>query len=152
MKFANLHDALTYAFAHSKRTPEVEKMILDFNVLGWDSDYEYSAQQAYLYAKTVIKGRWKEAEHIIKSRPIWWRHYKFFLYDLLTERIFRYKKFVDMVETDDDFEILQMIPMTKDWQEYVCQQKPHLVHKIKDLHSELAKKYSHELELSQVDL
>jgi hypothetical protein len=40
----------------------------------------------------------------------------------------------------------------KNMQEYIIQKKPHLISEIKNLDPELAKKYSHEVELGKVDL
>lgn len=156
MKFLSLHDAMNYAFAHSEsRCPEAEEMLLTFQIFAFnndDWDYEQVANYAYAYAMNVIKGRWLEAERILKRRPGWWRHYKWFLYDQITEEVPKYKAFIDASETDDDFEILQSLPLTRYWQEYICQTKPHLIGKIRDLEPELAKKCRHELELSRVDL
>jgi ABC-type maltose transport system permease subunit len=42
--------------------------------------------------------------------------------------------------------------VTKEMQEYVCQQRPDLIHKISCLHPDLIKKYKNELNISKIDI
>lgn len=53
---------------------------------------------------------------------------------------------------ENNIPILNEYGMTKEMQEYICQTRPDLTNQIWELDSELAKKYSHERELGQVDL
>ena len=49
------------------------------DIVGYDDGLEeiciFNAEQAYYYARNVIKGRWPEGEEVIKNDPIWAYYY-----------------------------------------------------------------------------
>jgi hypothetical protein len=53
---------------------------------------------------------------------------------------------------DRNLEILNLLRMTKNMQEWFCKNRPDLITKIKDLDPDLALKYQHEQELGRTDL
>jgi hypothetical protein len=134
-----------------------------YNILGhpWEEAEPYikdSMPWAQLYAIYILHDRWPEAEKAIKSRPKMWEEYltKLYYYPHINERSDWSTHEVD--DLSILLELLQMFPRQKSWnitfdlQKEVLGKRPDLVGVIKNLAPILARKFTHEVELGNVDL
>jgi hypothetical protein len=153
---------------HGERWPEGEEVI------------KKNPYYAYQYAEQVVRGRWPEGEDAIKKDPtmIYWYAKQILKHRWLEAEPFipkdhpdwkNYQRYFGEIEaygTDEGkwntirakklsktvLGKLNKAGMTKDMQEYIVQHRPDLINQIKDLDPELKIRYSHEVELGNVDL
>ena len=133
-------EAVAVATHECRRQYDLEKLVLT------------EARSACTYARLVCRDRWPAAEDIVLKDPEWSREYIRFL------RSQHYTPFDKWIwakyegVTDNLVEVLNHLRMGKEIQNYVCYHRPDLIGKIRHLDPKLKAKYSHELELSGVDL
>jgi hypothetical protein len=112
-------------------------------------------KEVYEYAKDLVKGRWQEAEKNIKSNG----YHVWHLYlDVVKHSPFKYTeedKFGWLQKegfTEILIEVLNYLGMCKDTQEYIVQNRPDLIAKIKKLDPQLKIEYCHELSLAGIEI
>jgi hypothetical protein len=165
IEIKNSEDAWFYVIHQGQRCPEVE------DLLAKDIDYACDYAKTYLkgrfikaeseivrwpsltlqYVEHVVKGRFILAEFCLKDRLPWWNAYR----EIIGKRkISNTQKWLWLKEDISDrlVSILNYLGMTKEMQEFICEQRPDLISLITNLHPDLKARFQHELSLSKVDL
>ena len=143
MEFVSPADAYQFAYARGKggRDPDVEKYLLA------NDDGYY----LYVYIEKIFQNRWPKAEPILRQTASYWTNY---LYLLISYHYSNWHKW-NWLKTKIDgnlIAVLNFIGMTPEMQEYICINRPDLISEIEHLTHGLQKRFSHEQELSGVDL
>ena len=124
----------------------------------WSEGEEAIRQEsgtAFYYLKLFIKDRWAEAEHVIRTQrdDIGFSNWEGYCQYIggFADKTSKWKWLREGV-TEDLVYLFRTLRLTKKMQTYICQQRPDLIHLVRNLDPELKAKYHHELELAKVDL
>jgi hypothetical protein len=165
-QFISPYWAFSHAYKEKHRIPELEDFIKTDpnsavmyaqNVIKgpWpeaENEIARDINASYFYAKDVLKNRFIKGEDILKTYNQVWKDYLTFISKLTY--ISKIKKWQWLYESLGviTVELLNKFGMDKKMQEYIIQNSPDLIGKIQNLDPELKAKYSHEVELGNIDL
>jgi hypothetical protein len=124
-----------------KQSPEMEDIIKE------------SPHWTRRYVEKIIKGRWKEAEDIIRQDEYEWTLYLFAIYtrNYSGEELWKWIK--EEGPTNKLIDILLYLDTTiPSIQEYIIKNRPDLIGEIKHLVPHLRKRYKYELNTAGVDI